>query len=124
MQTTSASDRMASHERAEMPSAPAEFPARDNNSKTLVFENVEERKVSGDRVFFLGTIKNIGKTQVGSVNIEVNLFKNGKFVDQYSSYLSGTIAAGESRYFKVACGCKDAPPEEHDSYKIQVLSGF
>jgi len=23
-----------------------------------------------------------------------------------------------------ACGCKDTPPAEHDSYKLEVLTGY
>lgn len=58
------------------------------------------------------------------INIEVNLFLAGKFVDQYSTYIAGNIPPGGLRYFKVACGCKDSPPASHDSYKIQVIDGY
>lgn len=89
-----------------------------------VFSEVEKRSTADGRVIFTGKLTNKGKTRISSVNVEVNLFQGDKFVDQYSSYISGTFAAGASRYFKVACGCKDAPPAEHDSYKIQVTSSY
>ena len=42
----------------------------------------------------------------------------------YSTYISGTVKPGESRYFKIACGCKDSPPAAHDSFKVHVRGGF
>jgi hypothetical protein len=45
---------------------------------------------------------------------------HGKFVDQYSTYIAGSIDPGESRNFKIACGC-NAPPAEHDSYKLEAI---
>jgi hypothetical protein len=32
--------------------------------------------------------------------------------------------AGGSQFFKISCGCKDTPPAEHDSYKLEVLNGY
>jgi hypothetical protein len=45
-------------------------------------------------------------------------------VDQYSTYITGTLAPGKSQYFKISCGCKDTPPADHDSYKLEVLNGY
>ncbi len=56
------------------------------------------------------------------IHVEVDLFNKNKFVDQYSTYLSGSLAAGESQHFKINCGCKDNPPAAHTSYKIRVTS--
>jgi hypothetical protein len=47
-----------------------------------------------------------------------------KLVDQYSTYLTGAIEPGKSQYFKISCGCKDTPPAEHDSYKLEVIGGY
>ena len=91
--------------------------------ENIVISNVEEQK-SNDRAYFLGIAKNAGARPFSNVQIEVDLFKQAKFVDQYSTYLSGSIAPGETRYFKIACGCKDSPPAEHDSYKIHVVGGY
>jgi hypothetical protein len=45
-------------------------------------------------------------------------------VDQYSTYLKGTTEPGKSQYFKISCGCKDTPPADHDSYKLEVFGGY
>jgi len=83
-----------------------------------------EKFQSGDQVYFTGEIKNTSKRPARGVSIEANLFFAEKFVDQYSTYVSGAIPAGGSRLFKVSCGCKGAPPAEHDSFKLQVISGY
>lgn len=85
--------------------------------------NVEEAKHDGVTLI-IGSVKNAGKKPVRSVEVQADLFDHGKFVDKYSTYISGTIAPGESRNFKISCGCKDSPPAEHDSYKVEVVSGY
>ena len=45
-------------------------------------------------------------------------------VDQYSGYGPGRIEPGESRYFKVACDCRDAKPADFDSYKVRFVNDF
>ncbi len=87
------------------------------------FHNVEEI-IRNDRTYFVGIIKNNGSSIESGTHIEVNLFYKGKFVDQYSTYLSGSLHPGEERFFKISCGCKDTPPAEHDSYKIEVVGGY
>lgn len=96
-------------------------PAAESDQFT--FHNIEEIKRNG-RSYFIGTVKNNGSSPARGVNIEVNLFFKGKFVDQYSSYLTGNLEPNEERYFKVSCGCKDEPPAEHDEYKISVVGGY
>jgi hypothetical protein len=85
--------------------------------------DVEERK-SGDQTYFTGVLKNTGQTPIRSSQIQVDLFKGGKFVDQYTSYLAGSTQPGESRYFKISCDCRDAKVAEHDSYKVRFVAGF
>jgi phytoene dehydrogenase-like protein len=63
-------------------------------------------------------------TAYRGLHIQANLFNHGKFVDQYSTYLTGSLAPGHSQFFKISCGCKDTPSAEHDSYKLEVLNGF
>lgn len=36
----------------------------------------------------------------------------------------GTIAPGESRFFKVTRGCSSKLPAQHDSYKVEVTSAY
>ncbi len=67
---------------------------------------------------------NTNPQPVRGVQIEANLFKGGKFVDQYSTYVSGSLGPGETRFFKIACGCKDSEPAEHDSFKVSVTSAY
>jgi hypothetical protein len=89
----------------------------------IVLSSVEEVKHDGVTAI-LGTATNNGKKPAHGVHIQANLFNHGKFVDQYSTYLTGALDAGKSQYFKISCGCKDTPPAEHDSYKLEVLSGY
>jgi hypothetical protein len=91
--------------------------------KEIGLSDVEEQKHDGVMTI-IGSARNTGKKPARSVQVRANLFNHGKFVDQYSTYLSGAIAPGESQYFKITCGCKDTPPAEHDSYKVEVVSGF
>ena len=95
-------------------------PAKENR---FVFRNVEEVSRNG-RLYFIGSVKNIGSSPARGVSIEVNMFAKEKFVDQYSSYVTGDIGPSEERYFKVSCGCKDDSPAEHDNFKISVVGGF
>ena len=91
-------------------------------AQNITVSNVEELKHDG-LTSIIGSAKNTGKKPARSVEIQANLFNHGKFVDQYSTYISGTIAPGESKNFKISCGCK-APPAEHDTYKIEVIGGY
>lgn len=91
--------------------------------KDIVLSDVEEQKADG-RVAVIGNLKNTGSRPLRGLHVEVDLFHKGKFVDQYSTYISGTIGPGESRHFKVTCGCNNTPPAEHDSFKAQLRGGF
>lgn len=102
------------------PATEVSAPAKDSH---FVFRDVHEIKRNG-RSYFIGSVKNIGSSSARSVSVEINLFLKDKFVDQYSTYVTGDIAPGEERYFKISCGCKDEPPAEHDSYKIEVVGGY
>jgi len=95
-----------------------EAPADD-----LALADVEEEKHDGVTLI-IGNVKNNGATPARFVEVQADLFDHGKFVDQYSTSLSGALAAGEMRNFKISCGCKDTPPAEHDSFKTQVVSRY
>jgi hypothetical protein len=89
----------------------------------VILSDVEEQKHDGTTAI-IGKATNSGKKAVRGVHIQANFFNHEKFVDQYSTYITGALAPGKSRYFKISCGCKDTPPAEHDSYKIEVLNGY
>ena len=91
--------------------------------KALVLSGVEEQKHDGVTAI-IGTAKNTGQTPIRSAKLQANLFNHGKFVDQYSTYLSGTLGPGDLQYFKISCGCKDSPPAEHDSFKVEAIKGY
>lgn len=104
--------------RAELADVSGEVAAKD-----IALTDIEEQKHEG-ATWIIGTAKNVGKRTVRNLQVQANLFLRGKFVDQYSTYISGKINPGESKYFKIACGCKDSPPAEHDSFKVEVVGGF
>lgn len=91
--------------------------------KDIVLSDVEEQKTD-KRVAVIGTLKNTGSRPARGLQVEVELFQKNKFVDQYSTYISGSVGPGETRHFKVACGCGDSPPADHDNFKVQVRGGY
>jgi hypothetical protein len=97
--------------------------ATEDVGKEIVLSDVNEQKHDGITAI-LGKATNTGKSEAHAVHIQANLFDHGKFVDQYSTYLTGALAPGSSQFFKISCGCKDSPPAEHDSYKLEVLTGY
>jgi hypothetical protein len=99
-----------------------EFGGKDLE-KDIAITGAEEVKRDGTPAI-IGTATNHGKKAAHGIHIQANLFNHDKFVDQYSTYLTGAIEPGKSQYFKISCGCKDTPPAEHDSYKLEVLGGY
>ncbi len=91
------------------------------SSKDVVLSGIEEQKHDG-LTAIIGTATNKGAVPARSVDIQAELFDHGNFVDQYSTYLSGVLAPGASKHFKISCGCKDTPAAEHDSYKVTVIT--
>jgi hypothetical protein len=89
----------------------------------LVLSNVVEHK-EGGHDWIVGTITNNGQKTVRGVQVEADLFKSDTFVDQYSTHLSGSIKPRESRNFKIACGCRDDAPADHDAFKLKVTSAY
>jgi hypothetical protein len=98
-------------------SAEEEFSTKD-----IALSNVEEQKHDGE-TYIIGAAKNTGHRRARGVDIQANLFLRDKFVDQYSTGI-GELKPGESKYFKITCGCKDSPPAEHDAFKVAVISGY
>ena len=115
--------QVSSHRAAEQTETmQAELGGKDKE-KDIALTGVEEVKHDGTTVI-IGTATNHGKKAAHGIHIQANLFNHDKFVDQYSTYLSGAIEPGKSQYFKISCGCKDTPPAEHDSYKLEVQGGY
>lgn len=77
-----------------------------------------------DRPYFTGRVVNKGKAIARGLQVEINLFQGQKFVDQYTTYVTGAVPAGGERYFKVSCGCKDSPPAQHDSFRVLIVSSY
>jgi hypothetical protein len=103
---------------------PASFlPDTKSITEKLIVSEVEEMKAGG-QTYFVGLLTNKSDRAARSVHVEVDLFNKNKFVDQYSTYITGSLSAGESQHFKINCGCKGEAPAEHTSYKIRVTSGF
>ena len=115
--------RWSDHRTAEQVESFQESLAEKTLGKDIALTNVEEVKRDGTTVI-IGSATNNGKKAARGIHIQANLFNHDKFVDQYSTYLTGTIEPGKSQYFKISCGCKDTPPAEHDSYKLEVLGGY
>lgn len=103
--------------------ASAAFEEDAGSASDVVATLVEEHTLNG-QTYFTGALENRGKEPVHHPQVEINLFQAGKFVDQYSTYVSGSVVAGTPRYFKVNCGCKDSPPAQHDTFKVSVIRGF
>jgi hypothetical protein len=102
--------------------AQAELGGKDLE-KDIALTGVEEVKHDGTTAI-IGTATNHGKKAARGIHIQANLFNHDKFADKYSTYITGAIEPGKSQYFKISCGCKDSPPAEHDSYKLEVLGGY
>jgi hypothetical protein len=88
------------------------------NVRITKHEKVERH----DQTLVLGTVTNDSEEAVRLLNVEVDLFDaSGKFVEQCSESLRGSLAGGEERNFKVTCsGCKDKPVVQHSTYKVRL----
>ena len=95
----------------------------DAGLEELTLSNLEEHK-EGSRDWIIGTVTNNGKKAAHGPLIEADLFMGGKFVDQYSTRISGSLKPGEARNFKISCGCRNDQPATHDSFKVKVTSQF
>jgi hypothetical protein len=115
--------QVSSHRAAEKMDVMQEDLGGKDFEKDIALTGIEEVKHDGVTAI-IGTATNHGKRAAHGIHIQANLFNHDKFVDQYSTYLTGAIGPGKSQYFKISCGCKDSPPAEHDSYKLEVLVGY
>jgi hypothetical protein len=118
-----AAERWSSHRVQEQAETFQESATERHLARDIALSDVEEVKRDGTTVI-IGSATNNGKRAAHGIHIQANLFNHDKFVDQYSTYLTGAIEPGKSQYFKISCGCKDTPPAEHDSYKLEVQGGY
>jgi hypothetical protein len=114
--------QVSSHQAAEKMEVMQEDLGGKDLEKDIALTGVQEVKHDGVTAI-IGTATNNGKKAARGIHIQANLFNHDKFVDQYSTYLTGAIAPGKSQYFKIS-GCKDTPPAEHDSFKLEVQGGY
>ncbi|WP_284620800.1 FxLYD domain-containing protein [Aquabacterium humicola] len=94
-----------------------------NQTSTKNLQIVKHEKVEReDQTLVLGTVRNDTTEAIRFANVEVDLFDSaGKFVEQCSHVLNGSVSPGEERNFKVVCGgCKDKPTVQHSTYKVRV----
>ena len=115
--------RVSSQRAAEKMAVMQEDADGKDFEKDIALSGVEEVKHDGVTAI-IGTATNQGKRAAHGIHIQANLFNHDKFVDQYSTYLTGAVGPGKSQYFKISCGCKDTPPAEHDSFRLEVLGGY
>jgi hypothetical protein len=79
-------------------------------AKDIALSDVEEQKHDGTTTI-IGKATNSGRTPARGLHIQANLFNHGKFVDQYSTYLTGSLAPGHpnSSRFPVAVRTRPQP---------------
>lgn len=76
-------------------------------------------------VWIVGRIENLrGDRPIRSIELQANLYKGKVFVDQYSESILGGLKPGESRLFKISCGCKGNPPAGHDRFEVAVVRAY
>ena len=83
---------------------------------------------SHDTLSFIGVVENTGDTTWSHIQIEVEFFDaEGQFLDEYSSYLTGTLQPLSSENFKIAI--KEVSPKKASSledfrFKVAAASSW
>ena len=88
--------------------------------KSIVLSELQEQNHEG-MFAITGLATNSSKDTAGEVVLQADLSNHGSFVDQCTCTISGSIAPGASRHFKIRCNWENKPPVEHDSFKVLVL---
>lgn len=97
------------------------FSDYDKSNQIKLLEQREE--MSGKHLLILGSIKNEGSLQVGSIRLEAELYdEQGSFVFECSEYVNKKLAPGETENFQIRCGCGDTVAPEHASVSVRVVS--
>ena len=93
----------------------------NKSSQIKILEHNEEKY--GEQLLILGKIKNTGKTDVSSIQLEAELFNSQeKFIFECSKYISKTLKPGDIENFQIKCGCKGQATPQHSSLKVRVVS--
>lgn len=93
----------------------------NKSSQVKILEHNESKY--GEQLLILGKIKNTGKTDVSSIQLEAELFDSqGKFIFECAQYVSKTLKSGDVENFQIKCGCKGQATPQHSSLKIRVVS--
>ena len=85
---------------------------------------VQTEEITDSLFNLLGQISNNGESTWSSVSLKATLFdESGRFLDQCEHYHRGTIAPGESDYFKMSCGsqCSMVALENYARYELEVI---
>jgi hypothetical protein len=109
---------------SDLPDSYAEMMAdKSVSEKDYVLSDLVKNDEDG-KVWIVGKFKNTSTRPLNGIELQANLYQGEKFVDQYSEMLTGTIRPGDSRLFKISCGCQNKPPAAHDSFKVVAIGGY
>ena len=87
----------------------------------LVISELTEHR-SDDRYTLTGRVTNKSDRAAHSISLRADLFDAATFVAQCTDTVAGEVAAGDSAYFQISCGCNQKPPPAHDAFKVAVTS--
>lgn len=83
----------------------------------------KERKAAG-HFNILGRIKNSGATTWNGIEIQAELFEDGRYVDECQGHVA-TLHPGEEDNFKIMCGeCDQSEPSPHDKIVLKVGAAY
>ncbi|MEO8485737.1 MAG: FxLYD domain-containing protein [Betaproteobacteria bacterium] len=93
-------------------------------AKVRVVEQRVERR-HGDAVVF-GVLRNEAETTVRSVRVEAAFYDGaGKLVDLCGWYIAPSLAGGEDKPFKVACGgTPERPSPDSASVRVRIVEAY
>lgn len=94
------------------------------SGKDYRLHDLREMK-ENDGTWIVGRIENLRKDKpIRSIELQANLYNGKIFVDQYSESILDGLKPGESRLFKINCGCKGNPPAAHDRFEVIVVRAY
>jgi len=98
-----------------------DFSNDDLKSQIKIVEFRES--LIGNKLMILGVVTNHGPKEVGSINLQAELFDSeGKFVFECDEYISRKMKINDSENFQIRCGCGDDETPMYESLKLSVVS--